>query len=78
MAHTWIHDVQRRRSTRRYAFVRQDDGATLARAETLWVFVDFTSGWPRDIPDELRADFPVVPPGDAALQAFGPMPEAFR
>jgi acyl-CoA thioester hydrolase len=71
VGHTWISDVLKRRSTRRYAFVREGDGAIVARAETLWVFVEFASGRPTDIPDLVRADFPVVPVDDPALAGLG-------
>jgi acyl-CoA thioester hydrolase len=59
-ASTWVADVQRRRSTRRYAFTRGPDRELVARAETLWVFVDARTGRPIPIPDPIRADFPVV------------------
>lgn len=70
-AHTWIRDVLARRSTRRYGFVRGSDGAVLARAETLWVFVDFTTGRPADIPEALRAAFPLVGDDAPELAALG-------
>lgn len=58
---TWVADLQRRRSRRRYKFLRAEDGRTLVVGETLWVFVDALSARPRDIPDAVRACFEVVP-----------------
>lgn len=62
---TWVADRRRVQSRRRYRFVRETDRALLARAQTLWVFVDIASGRPRALTKELAAAFPVVP--DAAL-----------
>jgi acyl-CoA thioesterase FadM len=38
---------------------RARDGAEALRAATTWAFIDFTSGRPRKIPDEIRALFGV-------------------
>jgi acyl-CoA thioester hydrolase len=46
---TWIADLERVRSLRRYEFLR--DGEILATGATDWVFVDAASGRPRRIPD---------------------------
>lgn len=59
-AATWVASMASSRSLRRYLFWRAADRAVLAEAETLWVFIDFTSGRPVKIPEELRAAFPVV------------------
>ncbi|PWC55878.1 acyl-CoA thioesterase [Azospirillum sp. TSO22-1] len=60
--HTWVAGFGQRSSPRKYLFRRTRDNQILATAETGWVFVDFRSGQPRDIPDDLRAAFEVVPP----------------
>jgi acyl-CoA thioester hydrolase len=60
---TWVVDLRRVRSLRRYEFVRVTDGALLARGETEWVLVDAVSGRPCSIPEELRRVFPLVPEG---------------
>jgi acyl-CoA thioester hydrolase len=57
---TWVHSMATTSSMRRYLFRRSDDDTVLARAETLWVFVDLRSGRPRRIPGELRSAFPLV------------------
>ena len=47
---TWVENVRRVRSLRKYEFVRKSDGKTLVKGETDWVFVDAKSGMPRAIP----------------------------
>jgi acyl-CoA thioester hydrolase len=61
---TWVEDYRRAFSLRRYEFIRADDGKTLAKAETDWVYVDRGSGRPRSIPEHIRALFPPVEDGD--------------
>ena len=50
---TWIEDVRRVRSLRKYEFVRKSDGKVLVRGETDWVFVDAKTGRPVAIPQEV-------------------------
>lgn len=57
---TWIYDWQRIRSTRRYRFIRQKDGVTVAEAETLWAFVNIQTGRPIRIAAEVAECFTVV------------------
>lgn len=56
---TWIADVRRVRSTRKYEFVRKSDDKTLVKGETDWVFANIKSGRPMAIPDEVARVFPV-------------------
>ena len=58
---TWVADLRKVRSLRRYKFVRAADQKVLAVGETHWVFVDASTGRPRGIPNELAALFKVVP-----------------
>ena len=60
---TWVSDFRKVRSLRKYRFIRLDDDALLARAETDWVFVDAASGRPRAIPQEIADAFEIVPVG---------------
>ncbi len=62
---TWVAETKRVTSLRRYEIVRDDDQAALARAETLWAFVDFQSGAPRRIPPDVAAAFEIVSDPDA-------------
>ena len=64
---TWVAHFKRIRSTRKYRFLRPADGATLARAETNWVFLDFKAGRPIPIPPEVLSAYQVVPDGDSPL-----------
>src|SRR5512141_2089750 len=49
---TWIANLRRVRSLRRYEFVRQSDQTVLVRGETEWVFVDVATGRPISIPEQ--------------------------
>lgn len=50
---TWVENVRRVRSLRKYEFVRKSDGRVLVRGETDWVFVDARTGMPRAVPPEV-------------------------
>ena len=54
---TWVENVRRVQSLRKYEFVRESDGRLLVRGETEWVFVDAATGELRAIPEEVKALF---------------------
>lgn len=54
---TFVSDVKRATAVRHYQVRRPADGALLARAHVLWVFVDVASGAPRRIPADFLAAF---------------------
>jgi acyl-CoA thioester hydrolase len=54
---TWISDAKRATAVRHYRVTRVRDGALLARARTLWVWVDLKTGRPIRIPDAFLSDF---------------------
>jgi acyl-CoA thioester hydrolase len=54
---TWVANLQRARSMRRYMFVRKSDNKTLVTGETDWVFVDAKTGRPKIIPSEIKVLF---------------------
>lgn len=56
---TWVENVRRVRSLRKYEFLRRPDGKILVRGETDWVFVDVKTGAPRAIPDEVTRVFSI-------------------
>ena len=58
---TWVVNIRRVRSLRRYRFVRVKDEQLLVRGETDWVFVDADSGSPRAIPTEVASLFTLLP-----------------
>ena len=55
---TWVGDIGRVRSLRKYAFMR--GGQLIARGQTDWVFVDVASGRPRQITPEIHGILPVT------------------
>jgi len=54
---TWVVNMHRVRSTRRYRFTRKSDGKVLARGETEWVFVSASDWKPRGIPESVSKCF---------------------
>jgi acyl-CoA thioester hydrolase len=56
---TWVENIRRVRSLRKYEFVRKTDGKLLVRGETDWVFVDVKSGRPLPIPEEVAKVFSI-------------------
>lgn len=68
---TWIADFAEQMSPRKYLFLRAEDRKILARAETLWVYVDASTGRPARIPDEFRDAFEVVADETEVLQVLG-------
>ncbi|MGB8984583.1 MAG: acyl-CoA thioesterase [Anaerolineales bacterium] len=54
---TWVENVRRVRSLRKYEFIRKSDGRVLVKGETDWVFVDAKTGMPRAIPQEVARVF---------------------
>jgi acyl-CoA thioester hydrolase len=57
---TWVATLKKATSLRRYRILRRSDGALLAKAETDWAFVDYTTGKPVRIPMEIIRSFQVV------------------
>jgi acyl-CoA thioester hydrolase len=56
---TWVENIRRVRSLRKYEFVRKSDGKVLVKGETDWVFVDSKTGRPLPIPDEVAKVFSI-------------------
>ena len=54
---TWVENIRRVRSLRKYEFARKSDGKVLVRGETDWVFVDIKTGSPCAIPDNVTDVF---------------------
>lgn len=59
---TWVSTLRKTRSLRKYLFLRGDE--QVARGETLWVFVDATTGRPRAILPAVQTAFVLMPPED--------------
>lgn len=54
---TWVENIRRVRSLRKYEFIRKADSKVLVKGETDWVFVDVKTGSPRAIPDQVTRVF---------------------
>lgn len=59
---TWVANLRKIRSERKYLFTRDSDGALLVEGETDWIFVDATTGKLKGIPPEIEAMFPISDP----------------
>jgi acyl-CoA thioester hydrolase len=57
---TWVAEMKKVASTRRYQVLRVADGVPLASAATEWAFVDFATGSLRRIPEEVWRAFELV------------------
>ncbi len=57
---TWVADLKKISSLRRYRILRDRDGAVLATAATNWAFIDFATGKLTRIPNEVAEAFEVV------------------
>ncbi|MBL8100267.1 MAG: acyl-CoA thioesterase [Anaerolineales bacterium] len=61
---TWIENIRRVRSLRKYEFVRKADDKVLVKGETDWVFVDVKTGMPKAVPEAVQKIFsPLRPTG---------------
>lgn len=58
---TWIADMKRVTSTRRYQIIRLSDQKLLASAATNWAFVKFANHQPCRVPPEVSGAFQLVP-----------------
>lgn len=67
---TWVDNMESRSSLRQYLFWHVASQKMIARAETLWYFVDIASGRPVAIPDEVRNAFELVPAEDPLIPAL--------
>lgn len=50
---TWVENVRRVRSLRKYEFIRKPDGKVLVLGKTDWVFVDVQTGVPKAVPKKV-------------------------
>jgi acyl-CoA thioester hydrolase len=50
---TWVENIRRVRSLRKYEFIRKSDEKKLVKGETDWVFVDVKTGSPHAVPDKV-------------------------
>jgi len=57
---TWVTEMGKVHSLRKYQIVREADEALLATAQTQWVFVKLTTQSLDRVPEILRGAFPVI------------------
>jgi len=62
---TWIANLKKVTSLRRYQMIRVSDQATLARSASDWAYIDYASGVPKRIPVEVCRSFEIVPDDDS-------------
>jgi len=60
MIRTWVSNLERVTSERRYEMIRMTDGKTLAKAATLWAWINTKNGRPARIPAEIASSFAVI------------------
>ena len=58
---TWVANLKKVTSLRRYQIIRLSDQVTLAKSCSDWAFVDFSSSVPKRIPIEVSQAFEIVP-----------------
>jgi len=64
VVYTWVADMKKFSSLRRYKIVRCHDDELLATAATGWAFVDYATGSLRRIPPEVSGAYRVVAADD--------------
>jgi acyl-CoA thioester hydrolase len=64
---TWVADMNRVSSRRKFKMIRRADGATLAAAETQWAFVNYATGTLARVPMEVAEAFEIVARPDEPL-----------
>lgn len=60
VVYTWVNQIKKFRSLRKFKFYRPADDTVIARAETLFIFCDIASGRPRSIPPEVQQVYKMV------------------
>ncbi len=54
---TWVEEMKNVSCLRKYRFTRKSDGRLISNAETRWAFVNFETGRPMRIPEEISSIF---------------------
>ena len=68
---TWVADMGKVTSRRRFLILRDGNDTLLARAETNWAFVDYRTGSPKRIPPEISRAFEVVADDESNGRTMG-------
>ncbi|WP_010583352.1 acyl-CoA thioesterase [Schlesneria paludicola] len=57
---TFVANMRKVTSLRRFQMIRLSDAAVVARAETDWAFIEYATGTPKRIPAEVISAFEIV------------------
>jgi len=68
---TWIESAEKASSVRRYEIVNGADGRLVCRGLTVWVWINYKTGRPVRIPEEVYTAYGVVPGETADRPAEG-------
>lgn len=67
--YSWVSKLNGSRSLRRYAIKRGNRVVCVGATE--WVYIDFKTGRPKEVPDDVAACFTIIPDGDPRLEERG-------
>ena len=67
---TWVETAERASSERRYEIYRRSDGKMVCCGRTIWVWINYSTGRPSRIPQEVVQAFSAWEPGEK-LKAEG-------
>ncbi|HEY0982646.1 MULTISPECIES: acyl-CoA thioesterase [unclassified Schlesneria] len=62
---TWVANLKKVTSLRRYEMIRVSDQAVIARSASDWAYIDYVTGSPKRIPPEVAQAFEIIPDGDS-------------
>ena len=65
---TWVSNMRRASSLRKYQFLRLRDRSVLAAGETNWVFLDCQTHRPRAIPKSVSSLFTLLPQSEESQE----------
>ena len=67
--YTWVDSWHSSKSLRRYAIKRGNQLVCIGA--TMWVFIDFKTGLPIEVPEEIKKSFTIIPPESEELKVLG-------
>lgn len=67
--YSWVDSWHASRSLRRYAIKRGD--TLVCIGATTWVFIDFKTGMPIEVPEEIKSCFTIIDPESEKLKELG-------
>lgn len=58
---TWVAELTRASSLRRFEAIRPSDGRTIIKSATRWAWIDYKTGRPVRVPPEVSEGFTILP-----------------